>query len=286
MDIVVSGGTGLIGKAITEIPGNNYFIITRGGSKTEGNISFVNWNELERIRRCDVVINLSGFNIGSKRWNHKIKEEIIRSRIESTRSMVKFIASLEEKPDVFLSGSAIGYYGYDDNSTFDESSPPGTGFLAELANAWEDEALKASKLTRTVLLRTSNVLSSRGGFLSRIMNTRSRRVYYFGSGVQPVSWIHLEDYVSAVSFLIENETISGPVNMASPSPVSFSELAGVISKEKGYKTMRIPDLIGRIILGSEMYRELMSGQKVIPKKLLDSGFQFKYPDIESAVRNL
>ncbi|MCY0851319.1 MAG: TIGR01777 family oxidoreductase [Thermoplasma acidophilum] len=286
MDIVISGGTGLIGRAITEIQGNTYNVITRGPSRTDGNINLVNWNDLRKIRHCDVVINLAGYNIGSKRWNQKIKEEIIRSRIESTRRMVEFISSLDSKPEAFLSGSAIGYYGYGENTVFDENSPPGTGFLAELANAWEDEALKASRYTRTVILRTSNVLSSSGGFLARIMNSRSRRVYYFGDGDQPVSWIHIKDYVNAVKFLMENKDISGPVNMAAPSPVSFADLAHAIAREKGYKEMKIPEFIGKLILGSEMYRELMSGQRVAPKKLMGSGFSFQYPDLESAIKNL
>ncbi|KAA8922912.1 TIGR01777 family oxidoreductase [Thermoplasma sp.] len=286
MDIVISGGTGLIGKAITGIHSNTYYVVTRGSSREDGNVNLVNWNDLEKIKHCDVVINLAGYNIGSKRWNHKIKEEIIKSRIESTRRMVEYIVALESKPEVFLSGSAIGYYGYGEDTTFNENSPPGTGFLAELANAWEDEALKASRYTRTVILRTSNVLSGNGGFLSRIMNTRSRRVYYFGKGVQPVSWIHIQDYVSAVMFLIENRSITGPVNMASPSPVSFADLSHALARERGYREMRIPEFVGRMLLGSEMYRELMSGQRVIPKRLMDSGFTFRYPDLESAVKNL
>ncbi|WP_010916763.1 TIGR01777 family oxidoreductase [Thermoplasma volcanium] len=286
MKVVIFGGTGLIGRAIYSSLPHDFYIVSRSAKGQEGQAHIIGLDEIDKIKECDVVINLSGYSIASKRWNRKVKEEIVRSRIDTTRLVVNFIRNLEKKPSAFLSGSAIGFYGHNTNKELTEEDPFGSGFLADLARSWEEEAMQADGICRTVLLRTANFLSPKGGFLSALINPKSKNVMYFGDGRQPVSWMHYADYVKAVEFVIENASIAGPVNMSSPQPVTFKEFAEAFSKSLGSHIRSIPEFLGKIALGSEMYRELMSGQKVIPKKLIQAGFKFDFPDINTAASSI
>lgn len=299
MKCVIAGGSGFLGQALCNrlvSKGHEVVVLTRGAPRTDGSIRFVTWPAEdvtgpwhEELNGAGAVINLAGAGLADKRWNASRKEELRASRILATRALVSAIRSVASRPPALLSGSAIGFYGGHpaDVPEFDESGPPGSDFLATLCVDWETEARAAEALgCRVVLIRTGVVLSKDGGALQKLLPPFRFFVGgRLGSGRQVWSWIHLEDWLSLVAWLIDQPAASGPYNCTAPNPSNNTAL----SKALGAALSRpswfpVPGFVLRLIVGEMAGVALLAGQRVIPKRAIDAGFSFQYPHIDAAMR--
>lgn len=292
MRVAVVGVTGLLGTALRaalERAGHAVVPVSRrplpGG---------VQWDPgrgrlpAEALRGCDAVVNLAGARIAPARWTAAYKREILESRVRTTELLSTAIAELHPPPRVFLSGSATGYYGPRPwEEVLDEDSPPGRGFLAEVCVQWESATRAAQAAgVRTALLRTGPVLSARGGFLQPLLPVfRIGLGGPVGDGRQGVSWIALEDWLRAVAFLLEGR-LEGPVNLTAPQPVRFSDFARTLGRVlRRPSLVRTPAFAVRALFGREMADEvLLSGQRAVPRRLREAGFEFRYAELECALR--
>jgi len=300
MRIVITGGTGLIGSRL--IPtlvheGYQVLVLARNTVKAKErlgtNVEIKKWNPLETgldsetLEGCYGVVNLAGETINS-RWTAARKERILNSRIETTAGLVKAMAHVKNRPKVFISASAVGYYGPRGDEELSETAPVGVDFLATVCSKWEEEALKAQDLgVRVVLLRLGVVLASEGGALQQML--LPYRLFAggpVGSGRQWFSWIHLEDLMKVIQYALINNTLEGPVNATAPQPVSnqeFSRILGQVLYRPSW--LPVPAFMMRLAFG-EMAGMLLNGQRVIPEKLVRSGFEFKYPSLRQTLENL
>ena len=234
----------------------------------------------------DWIINLAGASIFT-RWSEAHKKEIFASRVLTTRNLVAALAAGDRR-QLFCSTSAVGYYGPRGEEVLTEDSPPDAGFLGELAKAWEAEALKAQDLgVRVVVTRFGIVLGRDGGALGQMMPLFKKFLGGpIGSGVQWFSWIHQADHARAFRFIQENPQISGPVNFTAPNPVRNRDLAQALGRVLHRPSfMPAPEFMVRLALG-EFADTLLTGQQVLPKRLLDAGFTFRFPTIDAALTDL
>ena len=300
MRIFITGGTGFVGSLLTSQlvqQGHEVTVLTRAIRKTQGlpgSVSFVegdsarqgNWQE--KVAAHQVVINLAGASI-FKRWTRNVKAAIRDSRILTTRNLVHALSAREGKETLLLSTSAVGYYGFHEDEELDESSPPGDGFLASLSREWEAAAMEADKLgVRVVLCRFGIVLGKEGGTLEKMVPLFRRYLgSTLGSGRQWFSWIHQQDLVNIYMFLINQERISGPINFTAPNPVRNRDLTRILGEVLGKPTFMpaVPGFVLNLLMG-EFGSVLLKGQKVLPKRLLDAGFQFEFPEIRGALKDL
>jgi uncharacterized protein (TIGR01777 family) len=241
------------------------------------------------LEGADAVIHLSGAGIGDKRWTDAYKREVLESRTLSTSLLARTIATLERKPRVFLSGSAIGIYGARDDEALTESSAHGTGFLADVCEQWEAAAAPASDAgVRTVFLRTGIVLSPQGGALKKLLAVFKIGIGgRFGSGKQWQSWISLDDELGAIEFLLD-APVSGPVNLTAPQPVTNAEFTRVLARAvKRPAVLPIPSFGPKLLLGAELADALLfTGQRVLPNVLTTNGYVFAHATLEDALRAL
>ncbi len=296
MKIVACGVSGLIGRPLVKKLAERYEVIclVRSAGPRNQAVRFVVWKPgkidawAKELEGAHAVINLSGEPIAGKRWTSAQKETLKASRILTTKTIVDAIGQAEIKPKALVNGSAIGFYGARDNSSLDEDAAPGKGFLPELCREWEREAQRAETFgVRVVNLRTGIVLSSEGGALSKMMTPFKMFIGGpLGGGRQIMSWIHIEDEVNAIIRTVEDASLRGPVNLAAPFPVSMSEFAQTLGRVlKRPSLFPVPSPILKILLG-EMSEMLLTGQNVRPKKLLQSGFKFRYEKLEEALKDL
>lgn len=232
---------------------------------------------LELAGKCDIIINLAGASI-NRRWSSNYKVLLKRSRIETTRRVVDAI-NMSKKVKLLISASAVGIYQYDNDHLNSESDPLyGDDFLANLCKEWEKEAFNALGCARVVVARLGLVISESGGaFAKMILPAKYGIAAILGGGAQMISWIMLEDMLRAVSHIISNETLIGPVNITTPNPISNRDLTALIAKrERSLFKIRVPESILKFIMG-EASVVITKGQRVIPEKLEKSGFIFKYP---------
>jgi uncharacterized protein (TIGR01777 family) len=287
--ILVTGGTGFIGSALVRAIGQRgdeaVVVSRRGGATTVG------WDAVQReVERADAVVHLAGEPIADARWTEGRLAKIRDSRVRSTETMARAIAKASRKPRVFVSGSAVGIYGMrDDDRELDENAPPGDDVLARIAVTWEGAAVAArSTGVRVVYPRTGVVLGKGGGALARM--AAPFRLFVggpLGTGRQWVSWIHLRDVVRALLFAVDSEALAGPFNVVSPAPVTMETLARSIAYALGRPAvMRVPALALEVVLGEGRARMLLTGQRVVPQKLLDAGFVFDFPRVEDACADL
>jgi uncharacterized protein (TIGR01777 family) len=299
MKCVVAGGSGFLGLALCNqlvSKGHEVVVLTRGASKTDGQIRFVTWPAedvagpwQDEVNGAGAVINLAGAGLADKRWSAARKEELRGSRILATRALVSAIRAATSRPAVLLSGSAIGFYGGHpaDQPEFDESGPPGSDFLATLCVDWEAEARAAEPLgCRVAIVRTGVVLSKDGGALPKLIPPFRFFVGgRLGSGRQVWSWIHLEDWLSMFAWLIDQPAASGPYNFTAPNPADKA----AVSRALGAALRRpswfpVPGFVLKLIVGEMAGVALLAGQRVLPKRAMDAGFSFRYPDIDTAMR--
>ena len=241
------------------------------------------------LEGADAVINLAGESIGAGRWSAARKQRIEDSRVQATRSLVEAIAASSAPPPVFISGSAVGYYGPCGDEVVTEESPAGADFLAHVCATWEAEAARAaSSSVRVVRLRTGLVLDRRGGALPRmLLPFKLGAGGPLGSGRQYWPWIHIDDWVNLVRWAIVTPALSGPVNVTSPNPVTNAEFARSLGRAMHRPAfLPTPGFALRLMLGEMADGLLLSGQRAVPAKALDAGFAFRYPQLDDALASL
>ena len=305
MKIAIAGGTGFIGsKLIQQILELNHQVVvlsrremsasTTRFPKNAG-VTWLVWDGrdpeiiLPAIEGASAVLNFAGESLAGKRWTDAQKTKIFDSRIETTKALVSAIERAGHPPKVLLNASAVGFYGNVPNGEVTESFPKGRGFLADLCAQWELEAQRAEKFgVRVVLLRTGIVLDKEDGALPGLLP--SFRFFlggHFGSGKQWFPWIHERDEVNAVLFALTNDAISGPVNFCAPGILRQKDFCAVLGRILHRPSaISIPGMVLKILLGEMAEPLLLQGQKVIPKKLIDSGFKFSFPECEDALKDL
>lgn len=294
MKIVISGASGLIGTQLVKHLASNGHEVVRLVRRSPKS-GEVQWNpkagtlDAAALEGSDAVIHLSGAGIGDKRWSNAYRNEILDSRTQTTALLASTIASLSQKPKVFLSGSAIGIYGARNDEQLTEVSTHGTGFLAEVCEQWEAAAKPAVDAgVRTVFLRTGIVLTPKGGALKKLLPLFKIGVGgKFGNGKQWQSWISLDDEIGAIEHLL-TANVSGAVNLTAPNPVTNAEFTKVLASVlKRPAIVPVPTFAPKIVLGGELADALLfTGQRVIPAALNASGYAFKHSTLESALRSL
>ncbi|MBO9130970.1 TIGR01777 family oxidoreductase [Bacillus sp. 165] len=294
MDIMLSGGTGFIGKALTSYlisQGHRIYVLTRRENHPADseNLQYVQWDPSHSslpFSSIDAVINLAGEPINSGRWTPSKKEQIMNSRITSTRALITHLKQLDHLPKTFINASAVGYYGTSLFETFTEDNlKHGTDFLAQTVVNWENEAQKADQLgIRTIYARFGIVLGKNEGALPRMILPYQLFIGgTIGSGDQWVSWIHLDDAVKMIAFALENEAVSGPLNVTAPHPVTMKQFGKTISKVLNRPHwIPVPEFVLRGLLG-EMSSLIVDGQKVLPKKAMNNDYVHSYSNIEEAL---
>ncbi len=299
MKVVVAGGSGFLGQALCAgliARGHEVVVLTRSVSRSDGAVRHVTWPAgdeagpwRDELNGAGAVINLAGAGLADKRWSASRKEEFRSSRILATRALVSAIRDATARPAVFISGSAIGFYGAEreDGPPLDESAPPGSDFLATLVVDWEAEAHAAAALEcRVVIVRTGIVLARNGGALQKLITPFK---FFVGgplaSGRQVMSWIHLSDWVSMLAWLVEHPSASGAYNCTAPNPVTNATLSKALGAALGRPSwFPVPGFVLRLVVGEMAEIALIRGQRVIPRRALDGGFSFEYPDIDDAMR--
>jgi uncharacterized protein (TIGR01777 family) len=274
MRVLISGYTGLVGTEVAKqlrAAGHEAIKLERDEP-----------NVLALIESVDAVVNLAGATTGKIPWTKKYKQEIVASRIETTRKIVDAINSAKSKPSVLVSGSASGYYGDCGDAWLDESSPKGTGFLSDLASQWEAEALKAN--TRVVLARTTMVMSRAKGALGKLLPLIKLGIGGpLGSGKQWWAFISLQDEAAAIIHLINTPTASGPYNLTAPEPATCAQI--VKSLAKGLRRpaiLQVPTFAMKMLIGEAAVELLLCSQKMKAERLEATGFTFSHPTLESA----
>jgi hypothetical protein len=304
MRIAIAGGSGFLGRSLTSAllsGGHHVQVLTRQtvrhAQKTpDGRIELVNWTPdgtlgpwATSCAGADIVINLAGESIGKRRWSATRKAELITSRLLPTRSLVSFIEGAVPPPSAFLSASAVGFYGNRGDETLTEDATEGRGFLADLAWRWEQEALNAeSDTTRVVFLRTGMVLDTNDGALQKLIPPfKLFGGGPFGTGRQHVSWIHRDDWVSLVQWVIGSPGVRGPVNLTAPRPLTSAEFASALGRALHRPArMTIPAVVLKLVFGEMAEQLLLFSQRVIPARAQAGGFRFAFETIDEALGDL
>jgi len=297
--IIITGGTGFIGKKLCqELAASGYelFILTRNIERTNkifvNNFTPLEWDGetsngwLNYADGAYAIINLAGENIGSGRWTRNKKKSILQSRLLAGKAVIEAINKAKNKPSVLIQASGIGIYGDRGDEILDETSAIGTGFMPELARQWEQSVNEAEAIgARLVYLRTGVVLGENADFIRRVL--LPFRLFfggYLGSGKQWISWIHLADEVNAIKFLLEREDLSGVFNLSAPAPLTYKAFFRTLGKVLNRPSwFHVPGFLLKILLGEMAESLILSGQRAIPKRLFEAGFEFKYPELESAL---
>jgi len=296
MRVVITGGTGLIGGALAaELAGAGEDVVvlsrTPKPEKAPPGTSIEGWDTqsvdslASIIDGADAVVHLLGEGIASGRWSAARKREIEESRVRSSAAVAEAIGKASSKPGLLVQGSAVGFYGGDAWHEVDETAPAGRDYLAEVCKRWE--AASEGVDARRVVLRTGVVLSLAGGAFPKIVKPIKLGVGgKLGNGKQPFPWIHLADEVGAIRFLLAAEGAQGAFNLTAPGVLTNAEFTKVVGRVAGRPTLfPAPAVALKVVLG-EMSTLLLDGQRAVPKGLLDAGYEFRFPDAESAVRDL
>lgn len=297
MEIVIAGSSGLIGTALRKslsAAGHRPIRLVR--RRAEPGSDEIEWDpaggmlDRDAISGADAVINLAGAGIGDRRWTDEYRRTLVESRTDTTSLLANACATATKPPSVFLGGSAIGYYGSRGDEVLTEESSRGQGFLPDLVEAWEASAKPAIDAgIRTCFLRTGIVLDDDGGVLPKFLPLFKLGLGgKFGSGDQYFSWISIDDEVSAIEFLLDNESVAGPVNLTAPNPVTnaqFTEaLADVLNRPA---FLPVPAFGPRLLLGNDRADSLLfEGQRVQPGVLADNGFDFQHSTVTEALRHV
>ncbi|GAB4347529.1 MAG: TIGR01777 family oxidoreductase [Cyanophyceae cyanobacterium] len=301
MKIAIAGATGLVGTALVQRlhrDGDSLVVLTRNGDRARRQFPATTYPRLdvvpyqpqesgpwqEVIAGCDGVVNLAGAAIADERWTEARKRELRNSRIVTTQKLVEAIAQAPQKPRVLVSGSAIGYYGASETAEFDESSPAGRDFLAQLCQDWEAAAQGVvSGGVRLVTLRTGIVLGNGGALGKMLLPFQLFAGGPIGTGRQWVSWIHEDDLAALIARALKDDRFSGIYNGTAPNPVSMTTLCGAVGRAMGRPSwLPVPAFALELLLG-EGAKVILEGQKVLPKQAIAAGFNFQYETVEPAV---
>jgi uncharacterized protein (TIGR01777 family) len=294
MKVIISGASGLVGTALTKaLRTEGHTVLHLVRTRNEVSSGQIRWDPLSAhvdvpsLEGADVVVHLSGASISDGRWTPARKEILRSSRLDSTRVLVDSLARLRQKPRVFVSASAVGYYGNRGDEILTESSGPGNDFLSLLARDWEAEAIRAAQSgMRTVILRFGVILSPQGGALPQMIRPfRFGAGGRLGSGRQWMSWIALEDVIDIIRSSISDSEMSGAVNVVAPNPVQNSDFAHLVGRILHRPSLLpAPPFMLRLALGEMADALLLASQRAVPERLLQSGQPFKFAEIEPALR--
>jgi uncharacterized protein len=293
MVVAIAGGTGFLGRLLQARlarEGHRVLTLTRKAGLPDSIVWQPNGSPgalTPQLEALDAVVNLAGENLAGGRWTQARKQRLISSRVLPTRTLVQAMNACAQPPRVFVSGSAVGYYGPQADDAVTEASPPGTDFLARICVVWEEEARAVSPRTRLAISRTGLVLSKDGGALPKmLLPFKCGLGATLGSGRQYFPWIHADDWVSMVVWLIQNDGAAGAFNAASPSPVTNHAFTRTLGRVLGRPALlKAPAVVMRLAMG-EMADMLLHGQRVLPARAEQSGFVFAHPTLEPALRSL
>jgi uncharacterized protein len=296
MSTLISGSTGLVGSALVpalQSSGHEVVRLVRSSSTgTQSRTGSVTWDPMSgqlnpaSLEGIGAAVHLAGENIAARRWTATQKAMIRESRVVGTRLLAETLAKLTKAPRTLVCASAIGFYGDRSDQQLTEDSPPGTGFLADTCREWEAAAKPAvDRGIRVVHLRTGLVLAAQGGALAKMLPPfRLGIAGIIGSGRQYMSWIALDDLVAVISYALSNETLRGPVNAVAPNPVTNYEFTKTLGRVLRRPTLfPMPAFAARLAFGEMADGLLLASTRVEPKRLLDSGFRFRFPELEAAL---
>lgn len=292
MKVLISGSSGMVGSALVEAlldKGYQPIRLVRGEASTDHEVS---WDpltgkiDLQKLEGIDAVVNLAGENISTGRWSPQKKKRIWDSRVLGTQNLVRALLSLESPPTTLINASAIGFYGDTGAKAVDESGKFGKGFLASVCKDWEEATSEAEqKGVRVVKLRIGMVVAPSGGALKKMLTPFKLGLGgKVGDGNQYMSWISIDDLVAMIIDTLEKQDMSGVINAVAPNPLTNIEFTKALGKALGRPTIfPLPAFVARAIMGEMADELLLVSSRVVPKVMLDSGFSFKHPTIESAL---
>ena len=290
--IAVTGASGLIGSALVRSLTADGHEVVRLVRRAARGADEVCWDpegqyvDAAGLDGCDAVVNLAGAGVGDHRWTDAYKKQVRDSRVLGTSALAEAVAALDRPPRVWVNGSAIGFYGETGDRAVDESAPPGDGFLPSLCVEWEEATAPVQEAgVRTVFARTGLVVAREGGAWAKLFPLYKAGLGgRFGNGRQYWSFVALHDEVAAIRHLIDTDGLSGPFNLTAPNPLTNREISaamGRVLRRPSLFTVPAPAL--KLVLG-EMSGDVLGSQRVLPKRLLESGFTFAFPEIEGAIR--
>lgn len=295
MKILITGGSGFIGHALCSAlvkQGFQVGVVSRNPSKAQKRLPQTvdirsNVSDFSDFH-ADGIINLAGEPIANRRWSERRKRQLINSRVKTTEALLSLAQQWPAQPSVFISASAVGFYGDCGDTMVTEESPQGSGFSAELCGEWEAAAREAKRCcSRVCILRIGIVLDQPGGLLDRFvppfkMGLGGR----FGSGRQYMPWVHRTDVIRVIEWLLTHPSVSGTFNLSAPNPVTNAEFVKALGHQLHRPTvLPVPEPALKLIFG-EMAELMLEGAKMVPKRLLESGFDFEYPAIEDALSSI
>ncbi|WP_249872759.1 TIGR01777 family oxidoreductase [Oceanobacillus saliphilus] len=293
MNFLISGGSGFIGKHLSKSlheKGNHTYILTRSANNKTNtiNTTYIPYNyPSDRLPIIDGVINLAGESLFGY-WSSKKKDDIIKSRLDATNQIIELIKNMKTKPKVFISGSAVGYYGTSEDLIYTEATTkPGKDFLAEVTVKWEEAARQAESMgIRTIYARFGIVLGNEGSLPLMSIPVKMLTGGKIGNGEQWMSWIHIQDAVNLIEYCLFEPQLEGPVNFTAPKPKRNKEFMKILSKNlKRPYWFRTPSTLIHATIG-EMGQLITKGQYVLPQKALEQGFEFNYPELNDALKQL
>ncbi len=296
MKILVTGSHGLVGSYLVPAlttAGHTVLRLLRSQVTSENNE--ISWDPLagsieqNKLENLDAIVHLAGENIATGRWTAKKKALIHDSRVQGTRFLSKILASLDRKPKVFISASAVGFYGNRGNEVLNEESPSGSGFLAETCREWEAASESANNAgIRVVFLRFGVILSNKGGALSKMLPPFKLGLGgKIGNGKQYMSWVSIIDVVGAIQHVLNREDIKGPINIVAPQAITNLEFTKALGKVLAKPTVfPMPGLAARLVFGEMAKELLLASTRVESTRLKDSGYTFQHPEIEMALQSL
>lgn len=295
MKIAMTGSSGLIGTALRASFAGEDHDVLRLVRRPPERPNEIEWDpasgalDSDALEGIDAAINFAGVGIGDRRWTQAHKRAVLDSRLDSTDLLSRTLATLDPRPRVLISASAIGYYGGRGDEILTEESSPGTDFVAEVCVPWEAATSPASEAgIRVVHVRTGLVMSKDGGILKQLLLPFKLGLGgRIGSGEQYWSWIDMSDEIAAIRFLLDRDDLSGPFDLTAPNPLPFGEVVNILGEVLRRPTiLPAPSLAMKALFGAERAEALLfNGQRVLPQRLLDAGFQFRFTELEDSLRH-
>ena len=291
MKTMLTGSSGLVGSSLVEFlfeRDHSIHCLKRNSEASSKDFWAINELPVNTNTGFDTIIHLAGENVAQGRWTERKKQNILKSRVQGTKELVEYLSDLKEKPSTFICASAVGYYGSRGNEILDEDSSLGTGFLADVCNQWEKESQRLSDLgVRVVNLRFGMVISPRGGALHKMIPPfKAGLGGIIGSGEQYISWISIRDLVKIVDFVIQTDSIKGPVNVVCPIQTTNRELTKALGKVLNRPTpFKIPAFMANLVFGQMAEEMLLGSSRVTPKILLEAGYEFEDQSLDAVLQH-